>query len=192
MDRFKKSRRTIYRWIKQGLRYTKVGGTLYFSPQDVDAWIQRQNATPALTHSHNGAPSTLSTPNALERTIIIGEPISTPPEYPSTPGHDLLLQRVDAHDQQLDVLEAFMKPVEQHPSYRKSSTPSTPEYTVPRKWKKSGTEFAVDMPDQLRAYPKAHGLQVREVIDQTLREFFAAHEAPLPVPAHGHQEVDHE
>jgi hypothetical protein len=132
----------------------------------------------------NGTPSTPdSTPTALERTIVMGEPVSTPPEYLSTPAQDMLVQRVDAHDQRLDVLEAFMQAMQRHPMLQQgTSAPSTPEYTAPREWKKSGAEFAVDMPDKLRAYAKAHGRQVREVIDQALREFLAAHDAPLPVP----------
>jgi hypothetical protein len=63
----------------------------------------------------NGTPST---PTALERTIVMGEPVSTPPEYPSTPAHDVLVQRVDTHDQRLDVLKAFMQAMQRHPMYQ--------------------------------------------------------------------------
>jgi hypothetical protein len=139
----------------------------------------------------NGTPgSAPSTPTALERTIVIGEPVSAPPEYHSTPAHDVLVQRVEIHDQRLDVLEAFMRAMEQHPSYRKrTSAPSTPEYTAPRAWKKTGAEFAPETHEKLRAYAKTHGLQLREVMEMAFQAFLAAHEAPLPVPDRGDKEV---
>jgi hypothetical protein len=128
--------------------------------------------TVELTPTSNGTPSTPSTPStptSLERTIVIGEPVSAPPEYPSTPEHVELVQRVDAHDRRLDVLEAFMQDRLRQPAYPPKSTPSVPEYTTPREWKKSGVEYAVDIPDKLRAYAKAHGMQVREVVDLAIR-----------------------
>jgi hypothetical protein len=114
-----------------------------------------------------------STPTALESTIVTGEPVSTLPEYPSAPAYYHLQHQVDALQSQVDVLSAFMATIQQHPTYRAQCTASVPEYTAPREWKKSGAEFAVDMPDQLRAYAKAHGRQVREVLDLALRRFFA-------------------
>jgi hypothetical protein len=142
----------------------------------------------------NGTPASApSTPTARERTIVIGEPVSTPPEYPSTPAEDVFVHRVDAHDQRLDVLEAFMREMQQQARVlQHASAPSTPQYTTPREWKKSGAEFAVDVPEKLRAYAKAHGLQVREVIDMALREFLAAHDTSLSVPTSGDEGVRHE
>jgi hypothetical protein len=143
--------------------------------------------------SNGTAPSVLpeyqSTPTALERTIVKGEPVSTLPEYPSVPAYYHLQHQVDHLQSQVDVLTAFMATMQQHPAYHPSVPARVPEYTAPREWKKSGAEFAVDMPDQLRAYAKAHGMQVREVIDLALREFLAAHEAPLPVPNSGDKAV---
>jgi hypothetical protein len=115
-----------------------------------------------------------STPTALERTIVKGEPVSTLPEYPSTPAYYHLQHQVDALQQQVEVLTAFMATIQQHPTYDPRSTPSIPEYSTPRAWKKSGVEYAADMPDQLGAYAKAHGMQVREVVDLALRRLFAA------------------
>jgi hypothetical protein len=141
----------------------------------------------------NGTPSSaLSTPTTLERTIVIGEPISASLEYPGTPAQDVLVHRVDAHDQRLDVLEAFLRGMQQHTmALQNTSAPSTPQYTTPREWKKSGAEFAVDMPEKLRAYAKAYELQVREGIDMALREFWAAHDAPLPAATSRDEGVRH-
>jgi hypothetical protein len=167
---------TVDRLHAEGHSYRKIAARLNTNYQAV--W-RAHHGGPG-----NGVPSTPGTLTALERTVVMGEPVSAPPEYPSAPVHDVLVQRVDTHDQRLDVLEAFMRAMEQHPMYRQGiSAPSTPEYTAPRERKKSGAEFAVDMPDKLRAYAKAHGLQVREVIDMALREFLASHDMPLPVPS---------
>jgi hypothetical protein len=168
---------TVDRLKAEGLSYRKIADRLKTNFQAV--YRAHHRVVPSV-------PSVPGTPTALERTIVTGEPVSTPPEYPSAPVHDVLVQRVDAQDQRLDVLEAFMRAMEQHPMVRQGvSAPSTPEYTAPREWKKSGAEFAVDMPDRLRAYAKAHGRQVREVIDQALRAFLTAHEAPPPVQSPG-------
>jgi hypothetical protein len=138
------------------------------------------------TLNANGTPSA---PPTLERTPIIGESVGAPPEYPSTPAYDVLVQRVDAHDRRFDVIEALMQALQQQPAYLQRGTPSVPEYTAPREWKKSGAEFAADIPDELRAYAKTHGLQVREVMGIALRECLGAHDAPLPAPNRMDKEV---
>jgi hypothetical protein len=102
----------------------------------------------------NGTPSTLT---SLERAIVIGEPVSAFSEYPSTPQYQNLQQQVDHLQQQIDVLTAFMGTIQQQLAYHPNSTP----------------RVAVDVPDRLRAYAKAHGMQVREVIDLALRHLFA-------------------
>jgi hypothetical protein len=101
----------------------------------------------------------------------------------------VLIQRVDAHDQRLDIIETFIPALQRQPAHLQRGTPRVPEYTELREWKKSGAEFAVEMPDKLRAYAKTHELQVREVIDMALRQFLAAHDAPLPVPTPGDKEM---
>jgi hypothetical protein len=123
-------------------------------------------------------PEYQSTPTALERTIVKGEPVSALSEYPSAPAYYHLQHQVDQLQQQVDVLTAFMSTLQQHPTYDSRSTPRVPEYTAPQAWKKSGVEYAVDMPNQLRAYAKAHGMQVREVVGLALRRLFTEGVAP--------------
>jgi transposase len=101
---------TVDRLHAEGHSYRKIAALLKTNYQAV---YRAHHSMPA-----NGTPSAPGTPTALERTIVMGEPVSTPPEYLSTLAHDVLAQRVDTRDQRLDVLEAFMRAMEQPPMYR--------------------------------------------------------------------------
>jgi excisionase family DNA binding protein len=149
--------RTVYRWKSHGgLPYRKIGGRLRYSRVDVEAWYRGQ---PARLESTNGA---LMTP--LEPINAVGAPTA----HPSAPHLDELNCRLQA-------VEAFVATMRQQPRLfsAPNGAPSAHPSAPKRTWLKRGTHLATDMADALHDYAKQHRLEIREVLDLALREFFA-------------------
>jgi hypothetical protein len=92
---------------------------------------------------------------------------------PSTPQYD-------DRESRIAVLEAFMATLQRQPAYL-PSTPAIALDRTEREWQKTGVELAADIRDALRDYAKAHGLQVREVLDQALRRYLNGHSRLVPI-----------
>lgn len=86
--------------------------------------------------------------------------------HPSAPNG---APRLDAIEQRLSVIEAFVATL-QHPPYR-ASAPSTPNGAPHRK---RGFVIAQDLSECIDAYAAHHRLRVMDLLDTALREFLAA------------------
>lgn len=42
-ERLKVTNVTLWRWRKEGLPHTKIGGSIRYSEKEVEAWIKAQN-----------------------------------------------------------------------------------------------------------------------------------------------------
>ena len=80
----------------------------------------------------------------------------------------------------LDTLEAFMSAMQAQ--QRISALPAhpnapvhriAPDRTEPPTWVNRGTHLAADMVEAIKAYATEHRMEIREVIDLALRNFFA-------------------
>jgi hypothetical protein len=118
-----------------------------------------------------GAPTVRQSAPAIDDQIIIDN-VKVDPPQPSVPS---ALQYAD-HEARIATLEAFIKALQARPASYLLSAPSTPEYTEPTAWKKSGADFAPDMFEAVREYARVHRVHVRVVVDMALRHFFAAGE----------------
>ena len=112
---------------------------------------------------------------ALQQIETIGEAVSA-------------LERIDSavlmdHESRIAVLEAYMSTLQRQ--VHLASAPErisasvhriAPERTEPPVWVNRGTHLAQDMIEAINTYRHQHRLEVREVIDMALRQFFAAHD----------------
>jgi hypothetical protein len=122
-------------------------------------------------HSAPDAPGSVPT-TALQRIETIGEAVSA-------------LERIDSavlmdHESRIAVLEAFMSTLQHQahlasaPERISASHPNVPQRINPPVWVNRGTHLAQDMIEAINTYRHQHRLEVREVIDMALRQFFAA------------------
>jgi hypothetical protein len=120
------------------------------------------------------APDSVPT-TALQRIETIGEAVNA-------------LERIDSavlmdHESRIAVLEAFMSTLQHQahltsaPERISASHPNAPQRINPPVWVNRGTHLAQDMIDAINTYRHQHRLEVREVIDMALRQFFAAHDS---------------
>jgi hypothetical protein len=98
------------------------------------------------------------------------------------------LERIDSavlmdHESRIAVLEAYMSTLQRQvhltsaPERITASVhPNAPQRTGPPVWVNRGTHLAQDMIEAINTYRHQHRLEVREVIDMALRQFFAAHD----------------
>ena len=83
------------------------------------------------------------------------------------------------HESRLAVLEAFVSTLQRQthltsaPERISASHPNAPQRTGPPVWVNRGTHLAQDMIEAINTYRHQHRLEVREVIDMALRQFFA-------------------
>jgi hypothetical protein len=75
-------------------------------------------------------------------------------------------------------VDAWLQAFQQQAHQGAPRRTSVPERTRAPAWIKRGTHLATDMAEALKDYAARHCLEVREVHDMALREFFARHNAP--------------
>jgi AcrR family transcriptional regulator len=121
-------------------------------------------------------------PTALQRVEVIGEAVNLPDRASAPERIDHALQN---HEARIGALESFIAVWQRQahltsgadaPERISASHPNAPQRTGPPVWVNRGTHLAQDMIDAINAYRHRHRLEVREVIDMALRQFFATHD----------------
>jgi hypothetical protein len=130
----------------------------------------------------NGHPD--DPPTALQPVEVVGEPVNVAPVHSDASERISTLERIDSallrdHDSRIAVLEAFMATIQQSAHHSAperisaSAHPNALQRTEPIAWVNRGTHIAADMIERVKAYATQHRLEMREVIDLALRQFFA-------------------
>lgn len=111
------------------------------------------------------------------------EPTTAPVVHPTVHygSPDIARQSdVDALATRVEVLEAFIATLQQHPTYPSGSPNGSPMVHPVHSGSpggspthKRGFVMADDLFDAIHTYAKAHHLQVKDVLDTALRRFFA-------------------
>jgi hypothetical protein len=122
--------------------------------------LSDQTVHPSTPDGEPTIPTTLP-----ERVEVVGEPWV---HHTSPP----LLQDLAAR---LDVVEAFIATLQRNPSQLSASSHGSPQSLpgAPLKTRKRGFVIAEVLSDKIDAYAAAEHLQVKDVLDLALREFFA-------------------
>jgi hypothetical protein len=172
-------RAEIFRLIDSGLSQGAVSRQLGCDQGYVSKLLKARRRE-SVSNGHPADP-----PTALQRVELAGEPVSAAPVHSDASERISALERIDSallreHDSRIAVLEAFMSTIQQsahHSAPERISASAHPNALAriePPVWVNRGTHLAADMIERVKAYATQHRLEMREVIDLALRQFFAA------------------
>jgi hypothetical protein len=127
-----------------------------------------QESKPVHSGSLHSAPMT-----ALQRIEHIGEPESTPTGEPSA----RFQHELDALKERVSTLEASLEAIKTQPAFL-SGLPAQLTDGAPPPTTKRGFVITCELSEAIDRFAAQHRLQIRSVLDQALREFFAHHGWP--------------
>jgi hypothetical protein len=138
----------------RGLSIQKTADALGTNFSRVQRFLARRKT--AATNSPPNMPE--SAPRIKERKNVTA--------HPSAPG----APRLDAIEGRLSVVEAFIATIQRQPPPVNGTPNGKPECTIKR-----GFVVSLDLSQKIDAFAQTHRMQIKDVLDGALREYFGRH-----------------